>query len=279
MSNWSLHGVRRLGTACAESAELIRTALEAPRDFPPLRQTVVPGDRVTIAMDPSIPDGSVILTAIAETLQEAGARAEGLTVLLPSASSEELERLLPHGTTVVVHDPADRSALAYLATTKEGRRIYLSRHLTDADVVVPVGRVGFDPILGYSGPWSVLFPELTDRATIADHWSRLRGDEDARSAGWAQTNREESLEVSWLLGTLFHVGVIPGATGIRALAAGRERSVYDQGIAWLDELWTFRSTSCARSLSPGLAAPRLRWNRWRKDWRRRGGWFSMGAKS
>ena len=197
------------GHSRAESAELIRTALEAPRDFPPLRQTVVPGDRVTIAMDPSIPDGSVILTAIAETLQEAGARAEGLTVLLPSASSEELERLLPHGTTVVVHDPADRSALAYLATTKEGRRIYLSRHLTDADVVVPVGRVGFDPILGYCGPWSVLFPELTDRATIADHRSRLRGDEDARSAGWAQTNREESLEVSWLLGTLFHVGVIP----------------------------------------------------------------------
>ena len=144
------------------------------------------------------------------------------------------------------------AALAYLATTKEGRRIYLSRHLTDADVVVPVGRVGFDPILGYSGPWSVLFPELTDRATIADHWSRLRGDEDARSAGWAQTNREESLEVSWLLGTLFHVGVIPGATGIRALAAGRERSVYDQGIAWLDELWTFRSTSCAQIVVAGI---------------------------
>ena len=52
----------------------------------------------------------------------------------------------------------------YLAATKEGRRIYLNRSVIDADVVIPVGRIGFHPIMGYRGPWSVIFPgSLTAR--------------------------------------------------------------------------------------------------------------------
>ena len=112
MSISSRRGRRRRAAADSESAEIVRAALEAPRDFPPLRQTVVPGDRVTIAFDPSIPEAGLVLEAIAGTLLEAGVEAEGLTVLLPQASPDELERSLPPGATVAVHDPDDRSQLA-----------------------------------------------------------------------------------------------------------------------------------------------------------------------
>ncbi len=243
------------GRSRSESAEMVRAALEAPRDFPPLRQAVVPGDRVTIAFDPSIPEAGLVLGAIAGTLGEAGVEAAGLTVLLPRAGPDELEKSLPPGATVAVHDPDDRGQLGYLATTKEGRRIYLNRQLTDADLVLPVGRVGFDPIVGYCGPWSVLFPGLTDRATIQAQRSRLRPDDDGREETWARSNREESLEVSWLLGTQFHFGVVPGARGFAELAAGRESSVCEQGIAWLDELWTFRPDSCAEMVIAGIGSP------------------------
>ena len=236
----------------SDAAEIIRAALEAPRDFPPLGQAVVPGDRVTIAFDPSIPEADLVLAAVASTLREAGVEAESLIVLLLRASSDELEKVLPPGTTLAVHDPDDRSQLAYLAATKEGRRIYLNRHLTDADLVVPVGRVGFDPILGYSGPWSVLFPGLTSRELIQAHRSRVRGDDDLRQETAARSNREESLEVSWLLGTQYHFGVIPGVVGIGEVVAGRETLVCEQAVAWLDEHWTFRPDSRAEIVVAGI---------------------------
>ncbi len=240
------------GHARAEAAEMIGAALDAPRDFPPLRQTVVPGDRVTIAFDPSIPDAGLVLEAIASRLIDAGVEAGGLTVLLTKAASIELEKSLPAGTAVAVHDPDDRSQLAYLAATKQGRRVYLSRHLTDADLVVPVGRFGFEPILGYCGPWSVLFPGLANREILEEHRSLLRPDDDARQESSARSNREESLEVSWLLGTQFHVGVVAALDGIAEVAAGRETSVCEQGIAWLDERWTFRPESCAEIVVAGV---------------------------
>ena len=87
--------------------------------------------------------------------------------------------------------PGIAAGLAYLAATKEGRRIYLNRLLTDADVVIPVGRLGYDPILGHRGPWSVLFPELSDRATIEAHRGQLRGpdSEAAPALGPGQPRR------------------------------------------------------------------------------------------
>jgi hypothetical protein len=244
-----------VGRSRAKSAEIVREALAAPRDFPPLYQTVVPGDRVTIAFDPSIPDGGLVLEAIVGTFRNAGIEAEGLTVLLPAAGPEELKESLPQGATLVVHDPDDRSKLAYLAATKEGRRIYLNRSLTDADMVLPVGRIGFDPILGYRGPWSVLFPGLADRATIDALRGGIRSDGDAQEAGWARAHREESHEVSWLLGTQFHVGVIPGKSGIAELAAGRDSAVSERGIAALEERWTFRPGSRAEIVVAGVGGP------------------------
>jgi hypothetical protein len=217
-----------------------------------LRQTVVPGDHVTIAFDPSIPDGGFVLEAIAGRLIDSGVEAAGLTVLLPHTTSIDVQKSLPAGTVVAVHDPDDRSQLAYLATTKQGRRVYLSRHLTDADMVVPVGRIGFDPILGYCGPWSVLFPGLASREILQENRSFLRADGDARHESSTRSNREESLEVSWLLGTQFHVGVVAAADGLAEVTAGRETAVCEQGIGWLAERWAFRPESRAEIVVAGV---------------------------
>ena len=240
------------GRSRAEWADMIRMALEAPRDFPPLRQAIVPGDRVAIAFDPAIPEAGLLLGAIADTLQQAGVDAGSLTVLLPAGSGRELAKSLPSGASVAVHDPDDRGQLAYLAATKQGRRVYLNRHLTDADTVVPVGRMGFDPILGYRGPWSLLFPGLTDRATMRAHGSRFRAGRDAQEVSWTRANRDESFEVSWLLGTQFHVGVVAAVHGFIGVAAGRESSVCEQGIGWLDQHWTFNVDSRAEIVVAGI---------------------------
>ena len=84
---------------------------------------------------------------------------------LIGAAILSLALALPEGVALAIHNPADRKQLAYLASTSEGRRVYLNRLLTDADVVVPVGRLGYDAVLGYRGPWGLIFPGLSDQET------------------------------------------------------------------------------------------------------------------
>jgi lactate racemase len=145
--------------------------------------------------------------------------------------------------------------LAYLAATKEGRRIYLNRHLTDADVVLPVGQVGFDPILGYSGPWGVIFPGLSDSETLSTHRGRFRIDDDAHHEKRTRANRDESFEVGWLLGTQLHLGALSAARGFVEVLAGRDSAVCEQGIASLEQHWTFRPESRAEIVVAGVGRP------------------------
>ena len=207
----------------------MRSALEQPLDYPPLHQIVVPGDRLVIAFDPTIAPGPGDPRAPSLRRWGGGSGPGNITVVAPRDGAGLAVRL-PAGVSLVVHDPNDRAELAYLATTKQGRRIYLNRHLTDADVVVPVARLGYDPILGYRGPWSLLFPELSDRETNRGLSQPSRsGDSATGSRSEALSKLDESFEVSWLLGSQFHVGLVPASAGIMEAVAGRETTVRDRG--------------------------------------------------
>jgi nickel-dependent lactate racemase len=233
--------------------DVFREALEGPLNFPPLRQMVVPGDRVAIALDDSLGDFQGELQGILEILAECGVDAEEATVISTAHAIPVDSHELPRGLAFEVHDPGDSSSLAYLATTKSGRRIYLNRRLTDADVVIPVGRLGFDPVLGYRGPWSVLFPGLSDRDTLTELRSLLPEDPHGRVA--PRPRLDEEFEVSWLLGTQFQLGVVPGSTGVARFVAGLAEAVRDQGIQEVQRFWTFRPPTRAECVLVGVGAP------------------------
>jgi hypothetical protein len=239
----------------SQEVAAIREAMENPRDYPPLRQMLVPGDRIVVAFDPTIPRPGLVLDALGEVFDEAGVEPGSLTVLAPPGAGG-IPDVLPVGNhRLRVHDPDDRAQLAYLATTKQGRRVYLGRSLTDADVVVPVGRLGFDPDLGYHGPWSIVFPGLSDRGTLRA-FRAGRGDATADSArDTTHSGLEESFEVSWLLGTQFHIGLLPGADGVLEVIAGRDTTVRDRGIEALERQWTFRAPSRAEVVVAGVGCP------------------------
>ncbi len=177
-----------------DATAAVSDALESPREFPALREMIVPGDRIALAVDPSIPGTRLVVEGIASVLEASGVDRDAMTVVVPRIGPlpEEGERW--GGVRVVVHDPDDRTAMAYLASTREGRRVYLNRVLTDADVVLPVGRLGYDPDLGFRGPWSVLYPGLSDRETLRksrDHARPIAGATDApgRGPGWMRRSR------------------------------------------------------------------------------------------
>jgi hypothetical protein len=231
--------------------EVVRAALEEPVDYPPARQMVVPGDRVAIAVDPAISDPATVLAAVVDNLAEAGVERGDVTVVVPSGAAD-WSQALPRGAALVTHDPKDRSQLVYLAATNEGRRIYLNRAVTDADVVIPIGRLGFDPIMGYRGPWSVIFPGLSDHETMQAHRGRLKGAALDGPASGARAALDESFEVSWLLGSAFHIGLVPAAFGFAEVIAGRETAVRDRAIASVERLWKLQVDSRAEVVVVGV---------------------------
>ena len=260
------------GMGGEETVAAIRDALEHPLDFPPVRQAVVPGDRVAIALDSSLGVVGPVVSALVDLLCQSGVEPGDVTVVASPDSRASLPDQLPRGIALELHHPTDRSRLAYLATTSEGRRIYLNRHVTDADVVIPVGRLGYDPILGYRGPWSAVFPNLSNQETHASYRQGLS--DDAQEKLTPPLDLDETCEVSWLLGTQFHLGLLPGRSGLAEAWGGMAESVRDQAIGAIDRLWSFRPprvpSAWSRELAASASRPGL--TSWSKAWSRHRGW-------
>src|SRR5580658_2385249 len=70
------------------AAELTRNALEHPFGFEALRRAVTPDDRVTIVLDPALPDVAVMLGEVISHLGSAGIAPAGVTILTPPGSPQ-----------------------------------------------------------------------------------------------------------------------------------------------------------------------------------------------
>lgn len=219
-------------------------ALLTPLGLPQLCQCSVPGDRIVIAVDPNTPQVAATINTVWEELHGSDLTELNITVLLPSDATgnewkqliEELPVHVRNQAAIHIHDPVDESKRHYLASSAGGERIYLSQHLVDADLIITVGTIAFDPLLGYRGTNSAIFPALSDTDTIKKFHgtghSELTPD-DKRPV------RELMEEVGWLLGTQFAVQVIPDSQGVIAFAfCGLPDQVMEAGKTCLSEHWT-----------------------------------------
>src|SRR5437660_369348 len=97
-------------------------------------------------------------------------------VALGGVALSDPRSLLPEGPRQEIqwtrNDPTDQKRQAYLAATARGERIYLARELVDADVVISVGMIAYDSLLGYRGTNSVFYPGLSNVEAV----SRARGE-------------------------------------------------------------------------------------------------------
>lgn len=226
--------------------EDLHTALASPLDFPPLEQLCIPGDHVTLALDRHTPAAPELIAGIWEVLSRKGVDPDGLQIVQPIAldgvTLADPRSALPDGIRDrirwAIHDPTDEKRQAYLATTARNERIYLDREVTDADVVIPVGTIGYDPVIGYRGTSSVFYPGLSTVEAI----SRTRGEGHSELGPHDERPLRQTIdEIAWLLGTQFTVQVIPGAgRSAAAVLAGGLDSVFREGIRRFDELWRVR---------------------------------------
>jgi nickel-dependent lactate racemase len=212
----------------ADPAQSLRDALEHPIDYPALRLALTPNDHVAIVVDEQMPHMAMLLVPLLEHIQQAGVQPESVTLICPRASAQQSWlNDLPDAfqdVNVEVHQPKDRKKVAYLATTRKERRIYLNRTAVDADQLVVLTRRRFDPRIGYAGGTLDIYPALSDEET-------------ATSVSGGKELQAEAREVSWLLGAPFFVQLIEGeADGFAHITAGPGESGA-VGERLLDERW------------------------------------------
>jgi nickel-dependent lactate racemase len=224
-------------------SERCRAALLNPLGYPELVRCVVPGDRVILVVDPETPFAAEIISTVWEQLQSVTDGGVLLTLLLPPDHSgtgwqwlrDQFPLHVQQQITVHVHDPADSSQISYIASTSGGERIYLNRLLSDADLIITVGIIAFDGLLGFRGTSSILFPTFSDIATQQS--SQSQGHPEL-TPEQQRPFREMIDEVGWLLGTQFTVQAIPGAAGLPAeILAGLPEDVMARGKELVESTW------------------------------------------
>lgn len=218
-------------------------ALESPIEFPPLKQCVFPGDHISLVLDRFTPSGSEIIAGIADAFEQAGVSPTDVTILQPAdfhpGKLPDPRSLLPDSMQRdmkwEVHDPVGGSQVAYLASTTNGERVYLSRSLVDAETVITVGSVGFDPVLGYGGTSSIFYPGLSTTETFA----RFQGEGHAElGPDDPRPVRQMIDEIAWLLGNQFTLQVVPTVAGrVSSVMAGMNEPVLRAAIRQLNSVW------------------------------------------
>jgi nickel-dependent lactate racemase len=232
------------GRPLDDPAAAVTDALRNPLDYPPLARSTTPGDRVVLALDRCVPRATEVAAAVIRALVAAGVDPDGISVLRSRADVEadtgDPSRLLPPPVadriTLLKHDPADRSALAYLAATKAGEPILLNRAIHEADLVLPIGCLRSEAAAGYFGIHSAIFPTFADqKAAQRFCWPGLL----AADGSCDRRLRDEVDEVAWLLGINFTIQLIPaGGFSVLHVLAGQSEAVRRRSRQLYQAAWS-----------------------------------------
>lgn len=161
----------------------LRAALQNPIGSRPLRDLVMPGQRVVVAVcDVTRPQPrSLMLEAILTEIGHSVPAAE-VTILVatgshrantPSELTDMLGSEVMRSCRVLCHDARDKSSLVYVGHA-DGAPVWLSREWCDADVRISTGFVEPHFFAGFSGGPKLVAPGLAGIATIMELHSASR---------------------------------------------------------------------------------------------------------
>lgn len=233
------------GRPLDDLAAAVAVALDEPLDYPPLARSTTPGDRVVVALGPSVPQAARITAAVIRSLVDAGVDPDGISVLRSpadvAAGAEDPCGLLPESVRerigLLVHDPTDRDRLAYLAAGEDGQPIMIARAIHDADVVLPIGCLQCETAAGYYGIHTAIFPTFSDQRTLQRF--RSPGTLDARGKSKRLLLREAE-QVAWLLGINFTIQLVPaGGNSVLHVLAGQSEAARRRGSELYRAAWNY----------------------------------------
>lgn len=250
------------------AGELVRRAIETPLDAPPIHQACTPDDRIAIVLDTGLPNASVVVGPIIESLCAAvGIAPEQISIVHSTAAArgniDDLIESLPDewaDVQVIEHHPDDASSVSYLASTSAGRRIYLSRSVIDADFFFVISESVFDSLTGRRGPSSVLFPAMSNAESLA--YAR-RVALDHRAALDLLHQRQDCEEIAYMSGLFYGVSVSIDAAGeLEHVWLGKFDSVQRASDHHLDQAWTVNRSEDMPDLVIAVCSPSPRAGTW-----------------
>lgn len=240
--SWRIADVPR-GEPLIDAQAGTRAALRAPRDFPPLRQAVVPGDHVALALEPHVPEACAVVAGVVHELVEIGVEPDNITIVCtldePVDPRHRLPAMLRGRVQLERHDPANHERIAFLSANRKGRPVYLNRLLCDADLLITVGLVRHATSHHDLGLYAGLYPTFSD----ADTQTRFRNPMliDATSP-IPERARNEVAKIGWLAGAVFTVQVVPaGPDALMNVLAGDPAVVDRDSQHCYTEVWSYEA--------------------------------------
>lgn len=228
-----------------------KATLDAPEFYPPLSDSVFPGDSVAIVLQSNIPHPRKVLDALLYRLASVNVAVSDILVVITRRTADQLqldpvmftsvEDNKPEGTRPVifpvefefntinfqVHDPENQTGHAYLAASAEADPIHVNRCVVDADVVLPVGcpRPGEANQQG-----DCIYPDFSNESTI-QRFSQGKGSFISR---WQEIELANDA-----LGAFFSIQIVCGpGDSIRQVYSGARKDAVNSARAATNELWS-----------------------------------------
>jgi nickel-dependent lactate racemase len=187
-----------LSQECESIELLLEQALDSPVDYPKLRESIFPGDRVAILIQNGLPSARETLESLIRVLEKSRIETADILVVVPQAMKQvfdlvELSAADPETKTPAtwrmksdsrkpalsfeIHATDDEQAASYLAANDQGNPVYVNRSLCDSDVVIPLSCL--TPNRKQS---DCLYPEFSTEDTRA----RFRKKKDTKQQRFAE---------------------------------------------------------------------------------------------
>jgi nickel-dependent lactate racemase len=221
-----------------DPAVAVQNALAEPLDFPPLAAGIVPGDRVAIAVDETLPCFASIVRGAILAMNRAGVEPHDISIVTANDQAtalcrQELAEIEPE-LQYVTHLPASETDLCLVGATKRGQAVLINRTIFDADLVLPIGCAR----IGCENAYDSLFPRFSSAETIARYRTPAEQDALAQRKG----KRTAAEEAGWMIGVPMTVQVVPGPNETVAyVLAGEPQAVACRCHELCQERWSYRA--------------------------------------
>ena len=142
-----VYGVAHQGDQANDTSCPYEQGIASPiAPMPPISEMAIGTSSVTVVVQTGLTDVERACRALLMPLLAGGVDPNQITILRtqtearlsPIDPRDGLPLAARRDVQLVTHDAGDLRQLAYLASTADGHRIYVNRHLADADIVLPI---------------------------------------------------------------------------------------------------------------------------------------------
>ena len=233
-------------------AAAFESAMDQPLLYPPLNQSVFPGDDVAIVLQSDLPQSLTVLECLLQELYKLKIEPADIVVVITARTAaqlgidskiyesekEHLAEGIQPGTfsfdfgkeaiNFQVHDAENPAGHSYLAANADALPVHVNRLLVDADVVLPVGW----PTAGAADQQTdCIYPDFSNETTLA----RFQKGESAFLSRWTEIELANDT-----LGSFFTIQIVCGpGDSIHGVIAGSRGETIKIAREKTNNLWAF----------------------------------------